>query len=102
MAHIDLHKIFNLGVGPEWDKQKWQVIETLSEYNQPFELNTSGWNKANEQHPHDWMLRELAKRNVPIIISDDAHSTQMLGQHFARAEQLLSDINYTNHWKPIL
>ena len=102
MAHIDLHKIFNLGVEPEWDKQKWQVIETLSEYNQPFELNTSGWNKANEQHPHNWMLCELAKRNVPIIISDDAHSTQMLGQHFARAEQLLSDINYTNRWKPML
>lgn len=102
MAHLDLHKIFNLGIEPEWDKQKWQIIDTLSEYEQPFELNTSGWNKANEQHPHTWMLRELAKRNVPIIISDDAHSTQMLGQHFSRAEQLLSDINYKNRWKPLM
>jgi len=100
IAHLDLHKIFRLGIEPEWDNPKRKVIEALTEYKQPFELNTSGWNKSNEQHPHDWMLKELAVCKVPVIISDDAHSIQMLGQHFSRAEQLLSDINYTTRWKP--
>ena len=102
MAHIDLHKIFNLGIESEWNEHKLQVIDALSKYNQPFELNTSGWNKANEQHPHNWMLQELAIRDVPVIISDDAHSIQMLGQHFERAEYLLSSINYKTRWKPLL
>ncbi len=96
ICHLDLHKIFKLGIEPTWDKQKWQVIDTLSLYNQPYELNTSGWNKANEQHPQDWVLKELANRNVPIIISDDAHSVNMIGQHFECAEQLLASLNYTN------
>ena len=100
IAHIDLHKIFKLGTGIEWDNKKWQTIDTLAAYNQPYELNTSGWNKCNEQHPHDWMLAALSERNVPIIISDDAHSTQMIGQHFERAEILLNNIGYSNRWKP--
>ena len=102
IAHLDLHKIFKLGIEPEWNQQKMQVIETLAKYNQPYELNTSGWNKAGEQHPQDWILQELSKRDVPVIISDDAHSVDMLGQHFERAEQLLQDIGYTNRWKPNL
>jgi histidinol phosphate phosphatase hisJ family len=94
IAHPDLYKIFKLGIGPEWDKAKWRIIDALAEYNQPYELNTSGWNKAGEQHPHTWMLEELGKRNVPVVISDDAHSTAMLGQHFERAENLLQSMNY--------
>lgn len=99
VAHLDVIKIFNMGLEPKWDEYKWKVIEALSEMKTPYELNTSGWTKSEEQHPHTWMLEELNKRNVPVVISDDAHSTSMLGQHFEKAEQLLSDLNYTNRWK---
>lgn len=99
IAHIDLYKIFNLGTTPEWDQAKMRVIETLADYQQPYELNTSGWNKSAEQHPIDWMLKELNRRNVPVVISDDAHSTAMLAQHYDRAETLLQDMNYQNRWK---
>ena len=58
----------------------------------PFEVNTSGYNRIDMQHPCDWMLQELCKREVPTIISDDAHSTEMLGQHFERAENLLKKL----------
>lgn len=99
IAHLDVIKIFGMGLEPEWDEYKWRVIETLSETKLPYELNTSGWNKAGEQHPHTWMLVELSKRNVPVVISDDAHSTAMLAQHFDRAEKLLTELNYTNRWR---
>ena len=99
IAHLDLYKIFNLGVGPEWDKPKWKIIDALSESKQPYELNTSGWNKCTEQHPHTWMLKELNRRDVPVVISDDAHSTTMLGQHYQRAEDLLTEIGYRKRFK---
>lgn len=99
IAHLDVIKIFGLGLEPEWDEYKWMVIETLDKSKHPFELNTSGWTKAGEQHPHTWMLKELAKRDVPIVISDDAHSVDLLGRYFSEAENLLSELHYTNRWK---
>lgn len=102
MAHLDYITIFNLCTEPEWDEYKWQVIEVLSKYKQPFELNTSGYNRIDMQHPATWMLKELNKRSVPVIISDDAHDTAMLGQHFERAENLLSDIGYTQRFSPFI
>lgn len=99
IAHLDVCKLFNLGVDPVWDEWKRKVINTLSKYNHPFELNTSGWTKVGEQHPHLWMLEELAQRQVPIVISDDAHKIKHIAQHFEQAENLLKSINYSNRWK---
>lgn len=99
MAHLDVVKIFGYCLSPEWDDYKWQLIEALDEYKQPYEINTSGWNKANEQHPHTWMIEELNRRNVPVVLSDDAHSITMIAQHFERAEALLSAMNYKNRFK---
>ena len=87
-------------VEPEWDEYKWRIIEALEKHKQPFELNTSGYNRIDMQHPATWMLEELSKRGVPVIISDDAHDVSMLGQHFERAEKLLADIGYTSRFNP--
>ena len=92
--------MFGYCLGAEWDDYKLETIETLAKYKQPYELNTSGWTKGNEQHPHTWMIEELNKRNVPVIISDDAHSVEMLAQHFDKAESLLKEMNYTNRYCP--
>ena len=100
IAHLDVCKLFGYCMTPEWNDRKLEVVETLAHYHQPCELNTSGWTKVGEQHPEKWVLAELAKRNVPIIISDDAHAAQMLAQHFERAESLLSELNYTNRFCP--
>lgn len=100
IAHLDVCKLFGYCLTPDWDERKWETIETLDKYNQPYELNTSGWTKIGEQHPHTWMIEELNKRNVPVIISDDAHSVNMLAQHFDKAENLLNSINYINRYNP--
>lgn len=102
IAHLDVCKLFNLGVEPKWDEWKYKVIDTLAEYNHPYELNTSGWRKVGEQHPHLWMIEELNKRGVPIIISDDAHAIEHVAYDFERAEDLLEEINYKNRYKPNL
>lgn len=99
IAHIDYADIFNLYDAPEWDEYRWQVIETLDKCKQPYELNTSGFNRIGRQHPATWMLEELNKRDIPVVISDDAHGVEMIGQHFEKAEQLLADIGYKKRFK---
>lgn len=100
IAHLDYITIFNICNTPEWDEYKWRVIEALAKRKQPYELNTSGYNRIAIQHPDTWILKELNKQGVPVIISDDAHDVSMLGQHFERAEKLLTEINYHNRFNP--
>lgn len=99
IAHPDVYKIFPRFATLDEDKDKWSFIETLARLKQPFELNTSGWFKCGEQHPYTWMLKELQKRDVPVVISDDAHDVCQLGKYYEEAENLLSSLNYTNRWK---
>ena len=102
IAHLDVCKLFGLGIEPKWDELKRKVIDTLDKYHHPYELNTSGWRKIGEQHPHLWMIEELNKRDVPIIISDDAHKVEHIAGDFEKAEELLASINYKNRYKPNL
>lgn len=92
LAHPD-YCIIKIPDCPEYDEYRWQIIETLDKYKFPFEVNTSGYNRIKEQHPVTWMLKELCRRKVPTLLSDDAHCTDQIGQHFGQAELLLRDLN---------
>lgn len=100
MAHLDYCRIFGLGEGAEFDEYKYQIIDALKETKTPVELNTSGYNRIDCPHPAPWILAELAKDgSVPLLISDDAHAPEALGQHFDEAEELLQRLNYTNRFE---
>ena len=99
IAHLDVYKIFPDFAPLGTDEDKRAAVETLSRLRHPYELNTSGWTKCGEQHPYGWMLEELNKSGVPVVISDDAHDVDHLARHFERAEELLAKMNYTNRWR---
>ena len=99
IAHIDVYKIFKIFDYLKFDDEINNLIETFGKYKTPYELNTSGWTKNGVQHPDNNFLTSLRDKNVPVVINDDAHSVDMLGQHFDKAEELLSSLNYTNRWK---
>lgn len=92
LAHPD-YCVIKLADCAEYDEYRWQIVEALDKAKLPFEVNTSGFNRIGEQHPNTWMLKELCKRGVPTLISDDAHRVEDLGQHFERAERLLESCN---------
>lgn len=99
IAHIDYCTIKGIGEHPLYDEYKYKIIETLNSTKTPIELNTSGYNRINRPHPDTWILKELAKSNsVPILISDDAHYKEEIGQHFNKADNLLQSLNYTNRF----
>lgn len=99
IAHLDVYRIFRIFDHLNFEREIDALTDAFGEYKTPFELNTSGWSKYGTQHPEDALLKRLRDKGVPVVVSDDAHSTSMLAQHFDRAEQLLKDLNYTNRWK---
>lgn len=100
IAHLDYTTRLGLGGEPRYDECKYAVLEALKKTHTPFEINTNGYEQLNHPYPAPWMIKEMAKNGgiVPVVISDDAHFTERLGQHFDEAEQLLKDLNYTNRF----
>lgn len=100
IAHLDYTTRLGFGEEPIYDEYKYQILEALKETKTPFEVNTGGYDRIGRPHPHPWMIKEMAKDGglVPILISDDAHFKECLGQHFDEAEKLLADLNYTNRF----
>lgn len=100
VAHLDQPKLFNLCIGQEWEDDKYKAIEALSATKLPYEINTSGITKmgAGRQYPDLWIIEALRDADVPVLISDDAHRVEQIGQHFEKAESLLQELNYTNRF----
>ena len=38
-------------------------------------------------------LKMVAKHNVPVLISDDAHQVENLARHFNEAEEIIAKMN---------
>lgn len=100
IAHLDYTTRLGFGEEKCYDEYKCDVLEAVKRTGTPIEINTGGYDRIGRPHPHPWMIKELAKDGgiVPIVISDDAHDKDCLGQHFADAEHLLEELNYTNRF----
>lgn len=98
LAHIDFARWS--GVIGEYDfvDEIKGIVTALKEHNMPTEINTKGKNSIGSFYPARWILEELVKNNIPLIISDDAHSVSQLGQYFDEAETLLSQLNAIKRW----
>lgn len=101
LAHIDYIRRMGNGVcnAETYSEEKIAVLDSLREHNIGIELSTKGLRKIGDYYPSGNILSEIAVRNLPVVISDDAHKTEELGYAFADAEQILSDYNITNRIK---
>lgn len=98
IAHIDYCTLFNLCISSEWDEYKWQVINTIKKYKQPFEINTGGIDKIGRPFPDWWFTEELIKSSIPVLISDDSHHVDQIGRHFTEIELWLQKYNNVNRF----
>lgn len=100
LAHLDYCTIFGLAEDAFYDDYKLKILDALKETNTPFEINTSGFDRINRPHPAPWLIKEMSKGGgvVPVLISDDAHYPEKIGNHFDKAEALLAEMNYTNRF----
>lgn len=92
IAHLDLPRKCNLGIEPKWHDIHAQTLQTIASCGTPIEINTSGYRTIIPQpYPCDSILKLAAQYNVPVLLSDDAHSTQQIGANFTVAKQFARD-----------
>jgi len=96
LAHMDLGRRYKVDNGTDFKEQKEELIEEIIKAQLPVEINTSAFAFGmTEPHPSVWILKELKKADIPVVISDDTHSAVHLGFNFDKAEDLLKNLNYT-------
>lgn len=101
IAHFDKIKMHNKNRFFRED-EKWYVdlvMETISvikESNTIVEINTRGLYKkrCDELFPSDWIIKELFKRSIPVVISADAHNVNDIDSKFDYAMDKIKEAGY--------
>lgn len=101
LAHIDyIRKLGDDICGPTmYVKNKNDIIKSLQNNNVGIEISTKGLRKVNDFYPCGQILQEIAKHNVKVVISDDAHLTSELGMDFEKAEKELGKYGISRRLK---
>jgi len=92
LGHLDIVKMHNQGnrwfdeSSPEYLNAAFAVAEALEGTGIAAEVNTGGIarGKIKELYPSLPILKELKRRNVPIVIGADAHATGHLDHRWRR------------------
>lgn len=91
LAHIDYaRRLGDKICGPEaYLPAKMAVLDALQENGVGLEISTKGLRRVGDFYPSENILAQVAKRDIAMVISDDAHNVSELGSEFAAAENLL-------------
>ena len=92
LAHPDYCCQFNLGCGEEWVLQKQKMVEALADKKMACEVNTNGIRRIGRPYPDWWLVQAMIAKDIPLLISDDAHYATDIGSHFADVEAKLSQM----------
>jgi histidinol-phosphatase (PHP family) len=103
LGHLDLikknnpHREWFSPEGEPYRRRSARIAEAAAESGTVVELNTGGLNrgKTTEPYPSPAILRLLKERDVPIVITADAHRAGHLLGHYDTARQALLDAGYT-------
>ena len=47
----------------------------------------------------DKLVREIVRRQIPLVVSDNAHRTGELGFEFAKSEEYLRELDCRRRWQ---
>lgn len=98
IAHPDYCCLFDLCTGPEWDESKDRIVDVLASTQTPCEVNTGGLRRRGNPFP-DWkMVEKMIRKDVPLLISDDAHRIEDVGSCFAEVEDKLAELGCQNRF----
>ena len=90
LGHLDLPKKFGMIDNRKYFQQAEHVLDIVALRGGAIELNTSGWFKqCAEPYPAFELLSSARRRNIPVVISADAHCPEHLQRGFEQAGELL-------------
>lgn len=98
LAHVDLSRKGGPG---DYDKlfESFHrgMIKGIAKSGTPIEINATPYDNGEwEPYPSRSIMKMVAQHNIPVLISDDAHSADQIGRHFTRAEQFARDCGVKN------
>jgi histidinol-phosphatase (PHP family) len=96
VGHLDLVKKYCFAPSCDLTGQIRSTLDAIAESGMAIELNTAGWDKpCAAPYPTLEMLRDCRRREIPLVLSDDAHHTRDIGRHFDQARSLLAQAGYS-------
>ncbi len=102
IGHLDLIKKMGFDSTEDLSETINEVLEVIAQNNLIIEINCAGWNKkCAEMYPSLDILSRALALNIPIIMNDDAHKIEQLGQHYGKSlanfNRLAKPTNNLNH-----
>ncbi len=98
VGHLDVLKKHNRDGAFFSEEAQWYrelVLETLEHAaasGMKVEINTGGFNHpAGACYPSLWIIRACMERELPLILSSDAHAPSRIGGNFQKVKQLLEE-----------
>jgi histidinol-phosphatase (PHP family) len=83
IAHCDLVKKFGHRPQANMREEIEQTAQVFQACGVAIEINTSGQYKpAREMYPSPWIQEIFARREIPLVISSDAHAPEEVGRDF--------------------
>jgi histidinol-phosphatase (PHP family) len=114
IAHLDKIKMHNQGRFFT-ENEEWYLnlvdhaIELIAKKNIIVEINSRGIYRmrCKDFYPSDYILKQLAKAHVPMIISSDAHKAEELPRYYEEAKTKLKSFGIdalyifdNKNWRP--
>ena len=101
LAHIDYaRKLGDEYCGPDmFVNEKNAVLAAAQKNNVPIEISTKGLRRIGDLYPCAEIIKEISKRKIEVVISDDAHKKEELGADFVAAEQIIQSAGITRRLK---
>lgn len=96
VGHLDLYKKFGLSPTADVSGEIVSALDAIAKSDMTVELNTSGWHvPAAESYPSAMLIKGCKNRNIPMLITADAHKPADLTRDFTRARDLLTNLGVT-------
>jgi histidinol-phosphatase (PHP family) len=100
IGHLDKIKMYNPVFNFFHETEKWyrdQVELTLSvikKHNSIVEINTRGYYRYNQPdlYPGEWITSLIIRKEIPVLISSDAHSPKEITEGMAYAAMKLKQL----------
>lgn len=93
IAHPDYCRKFNLSNTAKWNDLKYNVIDALYKNKIACEVNTGGIRSEGKPYPDWWIVKEMINKEIPLLISDDAHRITDTASNFEIVENKLKEFN---------
>jgi histidinol-phosphatase (PHP family) len=95
-GHLDLPKKFGFPPTVDLSADFAAALDAIAAAGMALELNTAGWDKpAAEAYPAPALLREARRRDIPLVITADAHAPDEVTRHYPRAVALAREAGFT-------